>query len=468
VLLARVLRLYGDGMRRLFKRAAIVALVAVAGYASWAGWQRWRASAEASQQVSEIPTAAATTRDVVVGVSATGLLQPVRIVQVKSKAAGEIIDMPADLGDHIERGALVAQIDTETLTQELQQAEADLASAETQFAVAEKQFARAQELFERQLISRSDLEASEQNFASARAQRLRNQADVNLRQERLDDATVRAPISGTVIAKDVEEGQIIQSSVNNVSGGTTLVQMADLSELEIRTLVDEIDIGQVRPGMPVESTVEAFPERRFEGNVIKIEPQAVVQNQVTTFPVLSRIVNRDELLLPGMNADVDIVVHRRSDVLTVPNEAVRKPSDAAVVADLLGLDMHADGDEEAVGAVSTRLGGPGRESGVRGRGARADEDDKPGGLGAFGAGSAAEPAVVFLLVERQGPNGEVGMEYETRSVLAGVRDWEHTEIVSGLEEGDRVVLLPSTSLLQSQEELRQRFARRSGIPGIGR
>jgi HlyD family secretion protein len=249
----------------------------------------------------EIPTAVAATRDIVVSVSATGLLQPVRIVEVKSKAAGEIIDMPVEIGDTVQRNALIAQVDTETLTQELQQAEADLASAETELSVAEKQYGRARQLFERQLISSSDLEASERSFASARAQRLRAQADVNLRQERLDDATVRAPIAGTVIAKQVEEGQIIQSSVNNVSGGTTLVQMADLSELEIRTLVDEIDIGQVRPGMPVESTVEAFPDRQFRGTVIKIEPQAVLQNQVTTFPVLSRIDNREGLLLPGMN-----------------------------------------------------------------------------------------------------------------------------------------------------------------------
>jgi HlyD family secretion protein len=455
-------------MKRTLRRIVTGVVLAAGGYAAWHAWHWWRPVDGDGGALGQIPTAVATERDIVVSVSATGLLQPVRIVEVKSKAAGEIVNMPVDIGDYVNRNALVAQVDTETLIQELQQAQADLTAAETDLAVTSRQFERATQLYDRQLISRSDLEDSERNLASARAQRLRAQADVNLRQERLDDATVRAPIGGTVIAKQVEEGQIIQSSVNNVSGGTTLVQMADLGELEIRTLVDEIDIGQVRPGMKVESTVEAFPSRQFTGTVIKIEPQAVVENQVTTFPVLSRIDNSEGLLLPGMTADVAIIVHRRTGVLAVPNEAIREPSDAEVVSSLLGLEVEISEMDAPLPASSAGADARSNRPPGAARGRQNDEADRvAGALDAFGIHGPPERAIVFAVPETMADEVS-GPRYEVRPVLVGARDWEHAEVISGLKPGDRVVLLPSTSLLQSQEELRERFSRRSAVPGMGR
>jgi multidrug efflux pump subunit AcrA (membrane-fusion protein) len=205
---------------------------------------------------------------------------------------------------------------------------------------------------------------------------------------------------------------------------------------------------------------------------------------VTTFPVLSRIDNGDGLLLPGMNADVDIIIHRRPQVLTVPNEAVREPADAMVVADLLGLQLdrqQIEGGRVAMtqaarpsrgdqpGLAGRRSGGSGRGAFGGGRGGN-DDDDEAGGQGpqrssqeAFGLGSEPDRAVVFLLVE-----GPEGVSYDARPVMVGVRDWERSEIVAGLNPGERVVLLPSTSLLQSQDELRERFSRRSMIPGLRR
>lgn len=491
------------GIRRVVRIVIQLLLVAAIGYGGWYGYQRWQASGEEENGLGQIPSGVAEVRDITVSVSATGVLQPVRIVQVKSKAAGEIIRMPVDLGDVVSRGDLIAQIDTKTLVQERQQAQADLDSAQTRLSIAERQLQRAEELHAQDLVSERDLEAAQQNFATSKAQLLRAEADVNLRQERLDDATVRAPVAGTVIRKEVEEGQIITSSVSNVSGGTTLVEVANLAELEIRTLVDEIDIGRVQPGLPVESTVEAYPEREFLGTVIKIEPQAVIEQQVTTFPVLSRIDNTEGLLLPGMNADVDVIIHARPGVLAVPNEAVREMQDASTIAGLLGIEF----DRDALAAAPARgtAGGPGDGTG---RGPNAiptaggpggGPSGGPGGSGGgdmsstrekmqnatpeerakmraafmrqrqeqeaaqqsdpFGMESRPEPAVVFVLSD----DGVM----TPRRVMAGVQDWEYTEIVDGLEPGDQVVLLPSTSLLMSQQELRERFSRRMGVPGTG-
>ena len=120
--------------------------------------------------------------------------------------------------------------------------------------------------------------------------------------------TITAPLEGSILQKSVEEGQVIQSASQNVSGGTTLFVMAKLLEMQVRTLVDETDMGQIRAGMPATVRVEAFPDQIFEGYVEKIEPQAVVQQSVTVFPVIVHLDNREGELRPGMNAEVEILI----------------------------------------------------------------------------------------------------------------------------------------------------------------
>jgi len=432
----------------------------------------------ADEELGELPTVLAEVRDITVSVSATGVLQPVKIVEIKSKASGEILEMPVEMGDYLRAGDLIAQIDTRILDQELKQVQADFASAEIRRDIAGRQLGRAEALREQDLLSENDLEGSKQSFSNAESQFIRAEASLELARERLADATVTAPISGTVIAKSVEQGQIIASSTNNVSGGTVMLQMADLSELEIRTLVDEIDIGNVSPGLRVESAVEAFADLRFEGEVMKIEPQAVVQQSVTTFPVLSRIDNSEGLLLPGMNADVSIVIHQRSRALTVSNEAVRSPDDAREVITLLGLDsvvaaappVPASHELSEEGTAAAEIGNEvTADNGDNGHSdnGNSDNGDSDNGYSspkgdAWGTdGTRREPGVVFVL----GADGEM----TPRRIITGVRDWEISEVLSGLEEGEELVLLPSTSLLRSQQSMRERYARRSAVvPGGSR
>ena len=466
-------------MRKLATLAVLAGIVGGGYYA----YTYYNADAQAAEQ-EELLTVQAEVRDITVTVTATGVLQPVRIVEVKSKASGEIIDMPVEMGDYVERGQIIAQIDIRILSQELKQAEADHQSADTRLQIAQRQYDRALDLHEQDLISVNDLETSEQNYTNAEAQLLRAEASLELATEYLEDATVTAPISGTVIAKTVEEGQIISSSMSNVSGGTTLVKMADLSELQIRTLVDEIDIGKVMPGLVVNSTVEAYPDMQFRGAVIKIEPQAVVQQSVTTFPVLSRIDNSDGLLLPGMNTDVNIVIDQRFGVLAVPNEAVRSLQDAHQVADLLGLGSAGNGRSLVVGeggVLGSLLRDPatsnaqspqspqspqpfGSASGApRGEVLRAayvanDETD-PGSDAWPDADTAAEPTGAVFVLDADG-------FLSVRPVVAGLNDWEFTEIQAGLTGEEQIVILPSTSLLRSQQELRDRFSGGSVIPGM--
>tara|TARA_Y100001001_G_scaffold53157_2_gene49474 strand:+ start:21 stop:1418 length:1398 start_codon:yes stop_codon:yes gene_type:complete len=439
------------------------------GYYSY---QRYTTELE-EEELSELPTVIAAVRDITVAVSATGILQPVKIVEIKSKASGEILEMPVEMGDFLEAGALIAQIDTRILDQELKQVAADYESAEIRLQIGQRQFIRAESLYAEDLISQNDLEISKQNFTSAESQFIRAEASLELARERLEDTTVTAPISGTIIAKTVEQGQIIASSTNNVSGGTVLIQMADLSELEIRTLVDEIDIGNVKAGLGIESTVEAFADMNFEGEVMKIEPQAVVQQSVTTFPVLSRIDNSRGLLLPGMNADVSIIIKERSNVLTVSNEAVRSPEDAREVIQLLGLDARVGVLQSSLvtplekpthsDSVSASMREPGDWANGNSDNGHADSREtvtkaRPVGGIQGDKDSRQEPAVVFVL--------DVDGRFHAREIVTGVRDWETSEVLAGLEEGEELVLLPSTSLLRSQQEIRDRFARQNTVVSL--
>jgi len=180
-----------------------------------------------------------------------------------------------------------------------------------------------------------------------------------------------------------------------VSGGTTLMLMADLQELQVRALVDETDIGRVKAGQPAQVSVEAYPGRTFRGSVSKIEPQAVVQQSVTMFPVLVSIGNEQGLLLPGMNGEVSVLVDERLNALAVPVDAVRTAREIPAVATALGLDadsVRAQVERQVAsrfqnarrGAAGDTAGGAAMEAAAPGR--RGDSPGVAGGGSGRGAG----------------------------------------------------------------------------------
>lgn len=252
-------------------------------------------------------------------------------------------------------------------------------------------------------------------------------------------------MSGTVIAKPVEKGQVISSPTQDVGGGTLLLTMADLSAVQIRALVDETDIGKIRAGMQAEVTVAAYPNQPFPGEIIKIEPQAVLEQNVTMFAVLISIGNPDGLLMPGMNAEVEISVARRNDVLAIPVMALRTERDVAATAGILGIaetelrkELAEGGDKPAAAPGSGRK-----------RGGDEDTDYRFGGD-------------FWVVIEEQDGGTRIA------NVKAGLTDLDRVEIISGLEENDRVFILPSAHLVETQEQLQKWINRRVGsVPGIG-
>ncbi|HUP20707.1 MAG TPA: efflux RND transporter periplasmic adaptor subunit, partial [Gemmatimonadota bacterium] len=415
-------------------------------------------------------------------VAASGTVEPIRTVEVKSQASGEILSLEVEVGDYVERGQVLVRIDPRDVRNTYEQGAADLEVARARFTIAERQLGRIRSLHDSAVVTDEELEAATLEHANANAALVKAQTNLELARDRLNDVVVTAPISGTVVTKSVEEGAIV-SSTNQVSGGTTLLLMADLAEVQVRTLVDETDIGQITPGQPAAIQVEAYPDQAFEGTVLMVEPQATLEQNVTMFAVLTRIRNEGDLLRPGMNADVEMEIGSRDDVLALPNQAVKTPEEAEQLAEVLEIAL--PDPAEATGAAAPEGGGPGErpdggpdlrsmsaeerraafesmtaeqrsEMQARMRQVRAAREREA----AEARANPGRPRAGYVFVRDEA--GALALQ----PVQLGLSTWEHTEIVSGLAEGDAVVVVPQ-SLIQ-QREMLDRVRSRSGVPGVQR
>src|SRR5204863_697512 len=279
---------------------------------------------------------------------------------------------------------LLASIDPRIPRNNLAQAEANLAVAQAQLANAKAQQARSDTLFKAQAITQTEYDSAKLDYANANAAVIRARSDLENARDRMNDTKLRAPLAGTIITKNVELGTVISSPTTDVGGGTILFKMANLDTVQIRALVDETDIGKVQPGMLSTITVDAYPNRPFEGSVLKIEPQATVQQNVTMFNVLVRIPNPGHLLKPGMNTEVEIHVGRRDNALAIPNAALRTQRDVASAAQVLGLDPNAV--EQQLAAARQQQTPANRDSASLGGGVVRDSAAKAAAAGAGGGG----------------------------------------------------------------------------------
>lgn len=311
-----------------------------------------------------IQTGAVTRRDLDVEVTATGIIEPINVIEVKSKtASGQVVKMPIEIGTQVQPGDLILQIDTTTdLHTNYKQSLADLAAAKSNFDVSQQQLERQKKLLDARIITQPEFETAQTAFANAQATYLSRQSSSDLAAQKLKDATVNATVKGTIITKPVSLGQVIQAGGTSVSGGTVIATMADLSRVRARALVNETDIGSLQAGQQVNVVVDAFPDQRFSGRVEKIEPMATVQQNVTMFPVLVSLDNSEGLLRPGMNGEVNILTDQRVDALVVPNDAIRSTREAAQAAALLGLNPDSVRAQMGSGRGGGR-GGPGGNGG---------------------------------------------------------------------------------------------------------
>ncbi len=446
-----------------------------------------------------IATEPVSRRDISQTVEATGTVQAVEVVEIKSKASGQILQMPVEIGSVVKTGDLLVQIDPLTVRNQYAQALAAEKAAEADVQVTAAQQQRADDLSSREAMTAVDHDAAVLAAANALASLARAKSDLEIARQALNDATVRAPSNGTVVEQDVTKGMVITSATSSPSGGTTILKMADLNRIEMNVLVGETDIGSLAPGMSARVTVDAFPNRPFTGRVIKIEPQAVVQQSVTMFPVLVAIDNENGLLLPGMNGEVTIDIALRSQALAVPLDAIRTVRELPAIAVALGLNADslkaqvqrqldarvaarakASGDTTAAAADTSqhaarashagghRWSGGGGGGGGRGAGAtaaagyRGNASGNGAGAGSGGSTAARGARAQFVMVQ-------TATGLEPRLVRIGISDFDYSEVLGGVQEGEPVVLLSVAEQTAKRRQQQAQIAQRvgNGLPGSG-
>ena len=346
-------------------------------------------------------------------IEASGVIEAISSIEIKSKASGEVLFLGAEVGDLVDKGAILGQIDQRTPNNILNQAKSDLEASKVRLENAQSQFDRGKELHANASISDKDFEDIEESFAQAKSALVRNEVSFENAKIALDDTIVRSPVRGTVISRPVEVGQVISSPTSAVGGGTVLMTMADLSKVRVRALIDEIDVGKVSIGQIVSIKVAAYRDKEFFGIVKKVEPQARIEQNVTTFPVLIDIENDENLLLLGMNTDVVIEVLNKDVSVSAPTMSLRTRKDIYSAASILNIPK-AEVDNFLLDYVT------------------------------------GENFNKFIVVKdtKKGP--------ELTWVEIGASDLSNVEVITGLNKDDLVYILPSKSLFDYQKRFKER------------
>ncbi|MFN8571293.1 MAG: efflux RND transporter periplasmic adaptor subunit [Gemmatimonadaceae bacterium] len=316
---------------------ASVAVVVAAGAGLWF-FSRADASDLTSFRFVEVDKG-----DIQATVAATGKLRAVTTVQVGTQVSGQVAGIYVDFNDRVKKGQLIARIDPTLLEQAVRDAEATVERSNAELANAQRAFDRNKQLYERKVLTESEYSTTQYQLAVAQANLKSAQVNMDRARRNLAYTSIYAPIDGIVVERNVDVGQTVAASL---SAPQLFLIANDLSEMWILASVDESDIGTIVEGQPVRFTVQAYPSRTFTGTVRQVRLQSAVTENVVNYTVVIDVKNTDGKLLPGMTATVDFLVGSATDVLRVPNAALRFRPTADQIAKL--------GDSAAVQASSRR------------------------------------------------------------------------------------------------------------------
>ncbi len=339
-------------------------------------------------------------------VTATGTINPRLVVQVGTQVSGTIAKVLVDFNSHVKKGQLLAKIDTTFLRAAVEEAEAGYMRSHTQVDLAEKQAARSRQLFDKGLASQADWEQAQADFAVTKANAVSSRAALDRARINMRYASITAPIDGVVIAKQVDAGQTVAASFNT----PTLFTLADaLDSMEVQANVDEADIGQVWKGQSASFSVDAYPGRDFAAQVVEVRLQPTTVQNVVQYTVILRVHNGDGKLLPGMTANVTLLVKERKNVLKVPSAAL-----AFTPARPKGKSGKRFADSSAMAGEKSASGLGGERNGKRRKGGANDSTGR-----------------VFMLVSGKP---------KRIAVKLGLSDGGYTEVTGEIAAGDSVIV----------------------------
>jgi len=335
-------------MRKVILLAIVVIAIGGGGYYLWNGKPK-----ESSAPVGQVQRILKLSKgDLSLNVSANGVVQPINKVEIKSKASGQVLFLGFEEGESVQQGRLLAILDTVTAQNDFDQAKSDLEVAKAALIQSENNVRRAKELFQKSLISQQELDAANTDYVRTQSSLIRGKSMLSTAEVRLKETRISAPISGIILSRNIELGQIVASGVSNVGGGTILASIADMEEVNVETNVDEVDIGRVNVGQSAKVIADAFPDDQFNGEIVRIAPLGKTQQNVTSFVVIVRVKNVGGKLKAGMSASVDIEIFNRKNVLLIPNEALKDPrtEQGKAIMTAAGLTMPKDDKPKIVEA----------------------------------------------------------------------------------------------------------------------
>lgn len=375
----------------------IVVLMVIAAAIGGGVWHHVRSN-DGGPQYETVPVERG---DLTQTVTATGTLNPVTNVLVGCQVSGTISKIYVDYNSTVKAGQLIAELDPATYQAQVAQAEANLANAKANLELQQVEARRESELFKNKLVSGSDYDTAIATLHEAEASVQLNQAQVNMAKVNLGYCKIYSPVDGIVIVNNIEVGQTVAASFNTPE----LFQIANnLKQMQIDSSVAEADVGGVYEGQDVEFTVDAYPYRTFTGKVTQVRNSPTTVNNVVTYDCVIGVTNADYKLKPGMTANVSIIIARRQNVLQIPNGALRffPPADAVVIT-------NTPPTEPAAAAAPHS----GRHK------------------------HAATQIQVHTIYVLKGDG--LDAKLEAIQVKTGITDGIYTEVLNGLNEGDKVV-----------------------------
>ena len=402
------------------KRVAIAAGVIVIGGAA-AFWLAPKG--EPKLPPSKYRTAAVDMGAINQTVTATGTINPVALVNVGSQVSGTVVELNADFNDRVTKGQVLLKLDPTIFNAQIRQFEASKASALANLRLAEANYGRNQQLVSQNFVSSTALDQSRREMDVARANVQLSQAQLDRARADLNNSVIRSPIDGVIIKRTIDLGQTVAASFNTPN----LFQIArDLTKMQIDTSVSEADVGALKDGLPARFVVDAYPDREFHATMRQFRLAANVVQNVVTYNVVLDVDNKDEMLKPGMTAQVRLVVANRPNVLRIPTTALRFQLPEEEQEKLRKQEKEAAGKDGKVQQVAHKPAPPSQDDDVAFR-------------------TANETARMFKVYRLDAKN-----QPQPVDIRVGLSNFRYTEVLSGgLKVGEQVV---TRTLAQQKED----------------
>jgi HlyD family secretion protein len=413
-------------MNKIKFTAVTVAIAMVGGTA----WLYRRADGKEAPSYKTAPIVRTSLKSTV---TATGALQAVRTVQVGTQVSGQVSQLYVDFNDKVKKGQLLARIDPILQQQAVEDAQAQLEKAQAQLTQAQDEYNRNKQLFDAKVITASEFGTYQSSFSVDQASVKSAQIALDRAKQQLAYTNVYSPIDGVVVSRDVNVGQTVAASL---SAPELFLLANDMSTMQILASVDESDIGQIKNGQSVTFTVQSYPNQTFTGTVEQVRLQSTTADNVVNYTAVISVKNPQGKLLPGMTATVEFLTSSASNVLAVPNAALRlRPTPEMLAAVGLTSTGRPVGDSTHAGAPATAADSAARRArfAAAGGGQRGGQGAAGGARGnAWGGASRSTAALVWYV-------DSAGTLHAAR-VHTGLSDGQNTQIDGkGLSEGMQVI-----------------------------